>query len=123
MILPKIIKSYNQNNHIIVSYQSNSYVLVFQSYDKIMLSINNDGVYLNEDIEDYTKTTCKYLYKAIDDILKDSIFAGCYQSSNIPKLEHILLYKKSAILDEISKKDGYISNIVDDAILTHYNYD
>ena len=122
MILPKIIKSYNQNNHIILSYQSNEFVLVFQSYDKIMISIDNYGVYLNEDLNDYTKTTCKYLYKAIEDILNDGVFAGYYQSTNIPTLEYILSYKKSAILKELSKQDGSISNIGNDAILTHYNY-
>ena len=122
MILPKIMKSYNQHNHIIVSYQSNDFVLVFQSYDKVMFSINKYGVYLNEDLDDYTRTTSKYLYKAIEDILNDPIFGGYYQSINIPTLEYILSCKKSAILKELLKKDGYISNIGSDAILTHYNY-
>lgn len=111
MILPKIIKSYNQNNHIIISYQSNDIVLVFQSYNKVMLSIDNRGIYLNEDLNDYTKTTSKYLYKAIDDILNDSMFDGYCQSNNIATLEYILSCKKSAILSHLSQNNGTISNI------------
>ena len=111
MILPKIVKSYNQNNHIIVLYQSDNIVLVFQSYDKVMLSINNNGIYLNEDLEDYTKTTSKYLYKAIDDILNDGMFNGYCQSSNITTLKYILSCKKSAILSHLSENNGTISNI------------
>jgi len=120
MILPKIVKSYNQNNHIMIAFQSNTYVIIFQSYDKVMLSIDDTGVYLNEDMNDYTKTTSKYLYKAVEDILNDYVFKGYYLSSNIPTLEYILTLKRSAILNHLSMYDRKISNIGNDAILTGF---
>lgn len=120
MILPKIVKSYNQNNHIMISFQSNTYIIIFQSYDKVMLSIDNTGVYLNEDIDDYTKTTSKYLYKAVEDILNDYVFKGYYNISNIPTLEYILTLKRSAILNHLSQHDRKICNITSTAMLTGF---
>lgn len=68
MILPKIVKSYNQNNHVIEFGESTSRkYMIFQSYDSVMCVITKDNIYFNDDVDDYTKTTRKYLYKFLDD--------------------------------------------------------
>ena len=70
MILPKIVKSYNQNNHIIRCWDGLSMQYNFQSYLTIMFGINKGKIYFNENVNNYTQTTCKYLYRALDWILE-----------------------------------------------------
>jgi hypothetical protein len=110
-MIAKIIKSYNQNNHIIISFEGASFVVTFQSYDKIMLSVSRCGVILNEDLDDYTKTTCKYMYEAINDIANDIEFAGYTSAGNAETL-NALLYgdKKKNIIAHMIRQTSRIQN-------------
>ena len=73
MILPKIIKSYNQNNNIIIFCEKAAFSVMFQSYNKIMFVINSHGIIINEELSDHTKTTRKYMYKALEDLVYDFV--------------------------------------------------
>jgi len=112
MILPKIVKSYNQNNHIILLVENANFRLTFQSYNKVMLSVGYNGVILNEDLSDYTKTTRKYLYEAMDDIANSYELAGYTNISNVEVLNDILQGEKSKnILQHMARQTAYIDNV------------
>lgn len=67
MILPKIVKSYNQNNNIIRYWEIvDGDCVIFQSYSSIMFTIIKGKLSFNDNIDNYTQTTCKYLYKALN---------------------------------------------------------
>lgn len=122
-MIAKIEKSYNQNNHIIVSVDGINFVVTFQSYDKAMMVVSKYGVIFNEDVNDYTKTTCKYLFKAIDDILHDISFIGYVSANNLDTLEYILKNRKKGIFEHQLKCTSYILNTLGTAIIRHKEFD
>lgn len=122
-MIARIEKSYNQNNHIIISVDGINFVVTFQSYDKVMMVVSKYGVIFNEDMEDYTKTTCKYLFKAVDDMLHDMSFMGCISTSNLDTLEYILKNRKKGILEHQLRCTSYILNTLGTAIIRHKEFD
>ena len=71
MILPKIVKSYNQNNHIIRCWTLSDMEYTFQSYWTQMFVISDHKIYFNSNVDNYTKTTCKYMYQALNWIIEN----------------------------------------------------
>lgn len=69
MILPKIVKSYNQNNHIIQEWDESDCLydrFIFQSYNTTMMAVDSTGLYFNDNESNYTQTTCKYLRQSME---------------------------------------------------------
>lgn len=106
----KIYISYNQNNHIIIDnkYRNNTNydVYIFQSYNTIMMVIKDNDIYFNNDCYNYTNTTCKYLYKCLDDI------KYLVSSENQKTIDDILSSKnkKQTILNYIIQNNKYIND-------------
>lgn len=119
-MIAKVIKSYNQNNHIIITYEGASYVVIFQSYDKVMFSVSKHGVILNEDLDDYTRTTCKYMYEAMNDIANDVELAG-YTSIMNDETLNALLYgdKRKNIVAHMIRQTSRIQNDATGAYIFH----
>ena len=72
MMIPKIIHSYNQNNHVIRYYNGDDKITIFQSYNTTMFVIHTNPttwILMDESDYNFTRTTCKYLYKFIDDFI------------------------------------------------------
>lgn len=122
-MIARIEKSYNQNNHIIISVDGINFVVTFQSYDKVMMVVSKYGVIFNEEMEDYTKTTCKYLFKAVDDMLHDMNFMGYISATNLDTLEYIFKNRKKGILAHQLKCTSYILNTLGTAIIRHKEFD
>ena len=63
-----VINNFNVNNQYLISYNDN---IVFQSYDTIMFTYckKDNTIYFNDDEDNYTKTTCKYLGLALDELM------------------------------------------------------
>lgn len=123
-MIAKIIKSYNQNNHIILTYEGASITLTFQSYNKVMFCVSKYGVLLNEDLDDYTKTTCKYMYQAMDDIANDVELAG-YSSIMNDETLNALLYgdKRKNIVAHMIRQTSRIENDATGASIHHKELD
>ena len=71
-MIPKIIHSYNQNNHVIRYFDGDDKITIFQSYNTIMFILHTHPatcILMDENDYNYTRTTCKYLYKFIDDFI------------------------------------------------------
>ena len=107
--LPKIMTSYNSNNHIIKFADDNDILydgIIFQSYKTIMMVISYDGVYFNNNIDCYTNTTIKYLYRCLKDV------KYCINSVNQNIIDEILVSKnkKQAILNYILDTNKYIND-------------
>lgn len=121
MILPKIIRSYNPKNHLLLIYDNaRGYIVIFQSYDSVMFSVSNNGVILNEDLEDYTQTTRKYMYQAMDDVANDYQLASYTSRENMDVLNAIITGEKSKnILKHMARQTAYIYNTGDDAYLKY----
>lgn len=106
----RIYTSYNQNNHIIIDnkYRNNTNydVYVFQSYNTIMMVIKDNDIYFNNDCYNYTNTTCKYLYKCLDDIK----YLVSLENQKI--IDEILSSKnkKQTILNYIIQNNKYIND-------------
>lgn len=63
-----VIENFNVNNQYLISYNDN---IVFQSYDTIMFTYckKDNTIYFNDNEDNYTKTTCKYLSLALDELI------------------------------------------------------
>lgn len=63
-----VINNFNVNNQYLISYNDN---IVFQSYATIMFTYckKDNTIYFNDDEDNYTKTTCKYLSLALDELI------------------------------------------------------
>lgn len=63
-----VISNFNSNNQYLILYNDN---IVFQSYDTIMFTYckKDNTIYFNNDEDNYTRTTCKYLGLALDELI------------------------------------------------------
>lgn len=121
MILPKIVKSYNQNNQLILTQNGIHFELTFQSYNTVVMHVYNGGVIFNRNLEVYTNTTLKYLTRAIDDIVNDVCLACYTNTSNVNLLSCYLdsTTKKSFVVNHLIRCYSYIldDSIDDDTII------
>lgn len=63
-----VINNFNNNNQYLISYNDN---IIFQSYETIMFTYckQDNTIYFNDDEDNYTRTTCKYLGMALDELI------------------------------------------------------
>lgn len=121
MILPKIVKSYNQNNQLILTQNGLYFELTFQSYNTVIMHVCNRGVIFNRNLDVYTKTTLTYLTRAINDIVND-IGLACYTNTNNYDMLSCFLdatNKKNAVINHLIRCYSYIldDNINDDTTI------
>lgn len=64
-----VINNFNSKNQYLIS--CNNGDIIFQSYETIIFTYcqQDNTIYFNTDEDNYTKTTCKYLGLALDELI------------------------------------------------------
>ena len=63
-----VINNFNNSNQYLISYNDD---IIFQSYNTIIFTYckKDNTIYFNDDEDNYTKTTCKYLVLALEELI------------------------------------------------------
>ena len=64
-----VINNFNVKNQYLISCENGD--IIFQSYETIMFTYcqQDNTIYFNDDEDNYTKTTCKYLGLALEKLI------------------------------------------------------